>query len=67
MGTPVSYTHLDVYKRQVYYKVGKSYYQHKEYQLAKNQFEKALTKGITTVPNKLEIEKYLNKIKRKLQ
>lgn len=51
----------------VYYKVGKSYYQHKEYQLAKEQFEKALAKEITTVPNKLEIEKYLNKIKRKLQ
>lgn len=51
----------------VYYKVGISYYQHKEYQLAKEQFEKALTIEITTVTNKLEIEKYLNKIKRKLQ
>jgi hypothetical protein len=51
----------------VYYKVGVSFYQHKEYQLAKEQFEKALTKEITTVPNKLEIEKYLKKIKRKLQ
>lgn len=51
----------------VYYKVGVSFYQHKEYQLAKEQFEKALTKEVTTVPNKLEIEKYLKKIKRKLQ
>lgn len=51
----------------VYYKVGVSFYQHKEYQMAKEQFEKALTKEITTVPNKLEIEKYLKKIKRKLQ
>jgi len=47
----------------VYYKVGVSLYQHKEYQLAKEQFEKALTKEITTVPNKLEIEKYLKKSK----
>jgi predicted choloylglycine hydrolase len=51
----------------VYYKVGVSLYQHKQYQLAKVQFEKALTKEITTVPNKLEIEKYLKKIKRKLK
>ena len=51
----------------VYYKVGMSYYQNKEYQLAKEQFEKALTKEITTIPNKLETEKYLNKTKRKLQ
>ena len=51
----------------VYYKVGLSYYQNKQYQLAKEQFEKALTKEITTVPAKLEIDKYLRKIKRKLK
>lgn len=51
----------------VYYKVGLSYYQNKQYQLAKEQFEKALTKEITTVPAKLEIDKYLKKIKRKLK
>jgi hypothetical protein len=51
----------------VYYRIGISYYQHKEYQLAKEQFEKALTKEITTVPAKQEIEKYLKKIKRKLK
>lgn len=51
----------------VYYKVGLSFYQNKHYQLAKEQFEKALTKEITTVPAKLEIEKYLKKIKRKLK
>jgi predicted choloylglycine hydrolase len=51
----------------VYYRVGLSYYQNKNYQLAKEQFEKALTKEITTVPAKLEIEKYLKKIKRKLK
>ena len=50
----------------VYYKVGVSFYQHKQYQLAQKQFETALTKEITTIPNKTEIEKYLKKIKRKL-
>ncbi|MFV8345707.1 C45 family autoproteolytic acyltransferase/hydolase [Flavobacterium sp. ZB4P13] len=51
----------------VYYKVGLSFYQKKEYKLAQEQFEKALTKEITTLPKKEEIEKYLKKIKRKLQ
>jgi hypothetical protein len=52
---------------EVYYKTGLYFYQKKEYQLAKIQFEKALTKEITTLPEKEAIEKYLNKIKRKLQ
>ena len=51
----------------VYYKTGLSFYQKKQYQLAKEQFEKALTKEITTLTEKLEIEKYLKKIERKLQ
>lgn len=51
----------------VYYKVGLSFYQKKEYKLAQEQFEKALTKEITTLPKKEGIEKYLKKIKRKLQ
>ena len=51
----------------VYYKVGLSFYQHKEYRLAQKQFETALTKEITTIPNKMEIEKYLKILKRKLQ
>lgn len=51
----------------VYYKVGLSFYRKKEYKLAQEQFEKALTKEITTLPKKEEIEKYLKKIKRKLQ
>lgn len=51
----------------VYYKVGLSFYQKKEYKLAQEQLEKALTKEITTLPKKEEIEKYLKKIKRKLQ
>ena len=51
----------------VYYKTGLSFYQKKQYKLAKEQFEKALTKEITTLTEKLEIEKYLKKIERKLQ
>ena len=51
----------------VYYRIGLYHYQHKEYQLAQKQFETALTKEITTVQDKEQIEKYLKKIKRKLQ
>lgn len=51
----------------VYYKAGLYFYQKKEYQLSQTNFEKALTKEITTVPDKTAIEKYLKKIKRKLQ
>lgn len=51
----------------VYYRVGLYYYQKKNYLLAKEQFEMALTKEITTVSAQLEIEKYLKKIKRKLK
>lgn len=49
-----------------YYKIGVYFYQIKAYQLAQEQFEKALTKEITTLPEKEEIQKYLKKIKRKL-
>lgn len=51
----------------VYYKAGLYFYQKKEYLLSQANFEKALTKEITTVPDKTAIEKYLKKIKRKLQ
>ncbi|MDA6069272.1 C45 family peptidase [Flavobacterium sp. AC] len=51
----------------VYYKAGLYFYQKKQYQLSQTNFEKALTKEITTVPDKAGIEKYLKKIKRKLQ
>ncbi|RZJ54982.1 MAG: acyl-CoA--6-aminopenicillanic acid acyl-transferase [Flavobacterium sp.] len=49
----------------VYYKAGLYFYQKKNFQLAKENFEKALTKEVTTVPQKEAIEKYLKKIKRK--
>jgi hypothetical protein len=51
----------------VYYKAGLYFYQKKEYLLARTNFEKALTKEIATVPDKAKIEKYLKKLKRKLQ
>lgn len=49
----------------VYYKIGLYFYQKKSYELAQEQLEKALTKEITTLPKKEEIQKYLKKIKRK--
>lgn len=51
----------------VYYKTGLYFYQKKEFLQAKLNFEKALTHEITTVPQKEEVEKYLKKVKRKLQ
>lgn len=51
----------------VYYKVGMYFYKKKSFQLAQEHFDKALTKEITTLPKKEEIQKYLKKIKRKLR
>ncbi|MDN4030851.1 C45 family autoproteolytic acyltransferase/hydolase [Chryseobacterium gambrini] len=51
----------------VYYHAGKYYYSHKEYAKAKTEFEKALTKEITTVPDRENVEKYLRKTERKLK
>jgi len=51
----------------VFYKVGLYFYQKKEYVLAQEQFEKGLAKEITMLPEKEAIEKYIKKIKRKLQ
>lgn len=51
----------------VYYKAGLYFYQKKNFLLAQENFKKALTKEITTVPDKEAIEKYLKKLKRKLQ
>jgi len=51
----------------VYYKTGLYFYQKKDFRKSQDYFEKALTKEITTAPEKVQIEKYLKKIKRKLQ
>lgn len=52
---------------KVYDLVGKYYFSRKDYSKAKTEFEKALTKEITTVPDKKEIEKYLKKTVNKLK
>ena len=51
----------------VYFQAGKYYFNRKEYQKAKIEFEKALTKEITTVPDKENVEKYLKKALKKLR
>lgn len=51
---------------KVYFLSGKYYYYKKEYLKAKLEFEKALTKEITTVPDQKMIEKYLNKTNKKI-
>jgi hypothetical protein len=43
------------------------YYSQKEYAKAKTEFEKALTKEITTVPDRENVEKYLRKTVKKLK
>jgi predicted choloylglycine hydrolase len=49
----------------VYYKAGLYFYKNKKFVLAQEQFEKALTKEITTLPEREEVSQYLKKIKRK--
>jgi len=51
----------------VYYQTGKYYFNKKGYSKAKTEFEKALTKEITTVPDKENVEKYLMKTNKKLK
>ncbi|SDQ52457.1 Acyl-coenzyme A:6-aminopenicillanic acid acyl-transferase [Chryseobacterium soldanellicola] len=51
----------------VYYQAGKYYFNKKNYSKAKTEFEKALTKEITTVPDKENVEKYVKKTNKKLK
>lgn len=51
----------------VYYKAGVYFYKHKDFTNAKEQFEKALLCEITTATDKLQVEKYLKKSKKKLK
>ncbi len=51
----------------VYYQVGKYYFNQKEYSKAKAEFEKALAKEITTVPDKENVEEYVRKTLKKLR
>ncbi len=50
---------------EVYYLVGKYFYNQKYYSAALIEFNKALTKEISTIPYKEQIEEYIKKIKRK--
>ncbi|CAD7808123.1 hypothetical protein CHRY9390_01772 [Chryseobacterium aquaeductus] len=50
-----------------YYQAGRYYFKFKEYSKAKIEFEKALTKEITTVPDRENVEKYLKKTNKKLK
>ncbi|MFK5878061.1 MAG: C45 family autoproteolytic acyltransferase/hydrolase [Flavobacteriaceae bacterium] len=52
---------------EVYFLVGEYYYEQKQYTAALLEFKKALTKEITTVPDKEKIEWYIKKIKRKIR
>nr|WP_306552722.1 C45 family autoproteolytic acyltransferase/hydolase [Chryseobacterium sp. WG23] len=52
---------------KVYYMAGKYYFYRKEYAKAKTEFEKALTKEITTVPDRKDTEKFLKKTLKKLK
>lgn len=49
----------------VYYRAGIYYYNKKQYDLARNNFTIALSKEVTTLPAKEQIEKYLKKLKNK--
>lgn len=51
---------------QVYYQAGKYYFTREEYQKAEAEFKKALTKEITTVPDRKAVEKYLKKTQKHL-
>lgn len=51
---------------EVYYLVGKYYYQNKQYKQAKETLEICLTKEITTIPDRKNVEKKLKKTLRKM-
>ncbi|GGH38434.1 acyl-CoA:6-aminopenicillanic acid acyl-transferase [Mangrovimonas yunxiaonensis] len=64
--------HINTFKNtnpefwEVHYVIAKYYYEKKYYRAALNSFKEALTKEITTVPNRIEIEDYIKKLNRKL-
>jgi predicted choloylglycine hydrolase len=51
---------------EVYYLTGKYFYNRKYYKAALIQFEKALSKEITTVPDRKAIENYIKKINKRI-
>ena len=61
-----NYIHLNPDLWIPHFKVGKYYYQQKQYVKALPYFEMALQKEITTVPDKEAVEKHLKKCKNKI-
>ena len=61
-----SFISLNPESWEVYYLVGTYFYKRKYYKAASLQFEKALTKEITTLPERMQIENYIKKINRKI-
>jgi hypothetical protein len=61
------YQSLNPYFWVVYYKAGLYFYNNKDFAQAKTQFEKALQCEITTLTNKVQVEKYLKKSIKKLK
>ncbi|MEC3877477.1 C45 family peptidase [Chryseobacterium salviniae] len=51
----------------VYYQTGKYYFRQKEYVKAQAEFKKALTKEITTVPDRKNVEHFLKKTNKKIK
>lgn len=51
----------------VYYQAGRYYFGIQDFEKAKTEFEKALAKEITTVPDRKNVEKYLKKTLKKLK
>lgn len=51
----------------VYYQAGKYYFSKNRFSKAKDEFEKALNKEITTIPDRQNVEKYLRKTLKKLK
>lgn len=60
------YRNLNPNLWSVYYKTGMLYYREKKYHQAQKMFKKALTKVITTLPDKLAVKKILKKTNKKL-
>lgn len=60
------YKQLNPHFWKVYYTVGQYYFNQKQFVKAKNEFTIALTKEITTLPERKHIEKLLLKINKKL-
>ncbi|MEW5674716.1 C45 family peptidase [Flavobacterium enshiense] len=62
-----AYQNLNPEHWAVYFKAGKYYYERGWYKAAEIEFQKALTKVISTEPDRIQTETYLKKAKKKQQ